>query len=182
MGNPLELGNHLASVDSRLLFPQPNFAPCGYWDIAPLSVASLSLVGKAFYVLGTYGAIAIWGLGVLFFSLKSFRPLPADWFRVSLTFKSILWGLGEVPDRPVDRPRGPGVRRWDASRLQCTRARPPGRSDLPRGSSQRTDSLGGCCAHLIRILVGGDLRLRVPGQHAHHGRRRPCHRIRLQNT
>lgn len=62
--------------------------------VLPISVASLSLVGKAFYVLGTYGAIALWGLGVLFLSLKKFRPLPADWFTLRLSFKSILWGLG----------------------------------------------------------------------------------------
>jgi hypothetical protein len=60
----------------------------------PLQVNSLSLVGKAVYVLATYAAIAIWGIGVLVISLRTFRPFPADWFKFTFSFKAILWGLG----------------------------------------------------------------------------------------
>lgn len=62
--------------------------------ILPIQVGSLTLLGKAFYVLGTYAAIAIWGIGVLLISLRTFRPLPADWFRIQVSGKAILWGVG----------------------------------------------------------------------------------------
>jgi len=62
--------------------------------LLPIQVNSFTLVGKAFYVLATYAAIAIWGIGVLVISLRTFRPLPADWFRIKVSFKAVLWGLG----------------------------------------------------------------------------------------
>ncbi|WP_228016809.1 CPBP family intramembrane glutamic endopeptidase [Synechocystis sp. LEGE 06083] len=62
--------------------------------VLPLPMADLSLMGKAFYVLATYGAIATVGLGVLFLSLKDFRPLPEGWFTLRPNLKAVLWGLG----------------------------------------------------------------------------------------
>jgi membrane protease YdiL (CAAX protease family) len=62
--------------------------------LLPLQVSGLTLVGKAVYVLGTYTAIAVWGIGVLAISLRTFRPLPADWFKVSFSLPALLWGGG----------------------------------------------------------------------------------------
>ena len=55
---------------------------------------SLSIRGKAFYVLFSYLLMAASGLLVLYFSVKSFFPLPKDWFRFKLFGNWVLWGLG----------------------------------------------------------------------------------------
>lgn len=62
--------------------------------LLPLQIGSLSLIGKAFYVLGTYAAMTLWGLTVLFLSLRTFRPWPQGWFTLKLNFKTLLWGFG----------------------------------------------------------------------------------------
>ena len=56
--------------------------------------SALTLRGKAYYVLASYGAMTAGGLLVLYLSLKSFFPLPQDWFRFSLGDRWFLWGIG----------------------------------------------------------------------------------------
>lgn len=53
-----------------------------------------SLKIKALYVLGTYMAMAIGGVSVLYLSIKSFIPLPQDWFKFKLIDNWIVWGFG----------------------------------------------------------------------------------------
>lgn len=66
-----------------LLFGLVGFNPSG-----------LSLRFKALYVLVSYLMMAGGGLLVLYFSIKSYFPLAAEWFKVKLFDKWILWGLG----------------------------------------------------------------------------------------
>ena len=49
---------------------------------------------QAFYVLVNYLLLAGGGLGVLYLSIKSFFPLPENWFRFNWRSNWILWGLG----------------------------------------------------------------------------------------
>lgn len=63
-------------------------------SLLPLELSQLGLQGKAFYVFASYLLLAGAGLGVLFFSLKPYFPLPPDWFRVKLTLPALGWGLG----------------------------------------------------------------------------------------
>ena len=49
---------------------------------------------QAFYVLVNYLLLAAGGVGVLYLSIKSFFPLPEDWFRFNWRSNWILWGLG----------------------------------------------------------------------------------------
>ncbi|MCT7968186.1 CPBP family intramembrane metalloprotease [Laspinema sp. D1] len=57
--------------------------------------AMLDVRSRAFYILATYIAIAIGGLLVLFFSIRSFFPLAKDWFRFNvLQAIWISWGFG----------------------------------------------------------------------------------------
>ncbi len=62
--------------------------------LVQFDASSLTLRGKAYYVLGSYGAMTFGGLAVLYLSLKSFMPLPADWFRFKLGDRGWLWGIG----------------------------------------------------------------------------------------
>lgn len=69
--------------------------------VIPLALSLLKIkpVGagvriQAFYVLVNYLLLASGGLGVLYLSIKSFFPLPEDWFRLNLRGKWWLWGLG----------------------------------------------------------------------------------------
>jgi membrane protease YdiL (CAAX protease family) len=59
-----------------------------------LDASSLSLRGKAIYVLSSYLAMTLGGLSVLYFSLKPFFPLAADWFSFRWQSRWWLWGLG----------------------------------------------------------------------------------------
>ena len=63
----------------------------GIFNINPVNS---SLRVKAFYVLGTYMAMAIGGVSVLYLSIKSFLPFPQDWFKFKLADNWILWGFG----------------------------------------------------------------------------------------
>jgi len=63
----------------------------GVFNINPVNS---SLRVKAFYVLGTYMAMAIGGVSVLYLSIKSFLPFPKDWFKFKLADNWILWGFG----------------------------------------------------------------------------------------
>jgi uncharacterized protein len=56
--------------------------------------ANLSLREQAVYVLISYILLAAVGLSVLYFSIKSFFPLPQDWFRFQWLSNWVLWGIG----------------------------------------------------------------------------------------
>ncbi|MEO0834890.1 MAG: CPBP family intramembrane glutamate endopeptidase, partial [Cyanobacteria bacterium J06642_3] len=48
---------------------------------------------KALYVLGTYLLMAAGGITVLYLSLRSFFPLPSDWFKFKFNSNWVLWGF-----------------------------------------------------------------------------------------
>ncbi|MDJ0557118.1 MAG: CPBP family glutamic-type intramembrane protease [Microcoleaceae cyanobacterium MO_207.B10] len=56
--------------------------------------ATMGVRVQAGYILGSYFLFATGGLLVLYFSLKSFFPLPEGWFKFDLLGGWILWGLG----------------------------------------------------------------------------------------
>ncbi|MEG4144692.1 type II CAAX endopeptidase family protein [Microcoleus sp. Pol12B5] len=69
--------------------------------LLPVSLAVLKLNpatfdprDKAFYIFATYLLLSAGGLSVLYFSVKSFLPLPEGWFRVNLRGNWFLWGFG----------------------------------------------------------------------------------------
>ncbi|MDJ0729290.1 MAG: CPBP family intramembrane metalloprotease [Crocosphaera sp.] len=59
-----------------------------------IDLTELSLRGKAFYVLGSYVAMSLGGIGVLYLSIKSFFPLPKDWFNFNWLNNWFIWGFG----------------------------------------------------------------------------------------
>ena len=63
----------------------------GIFNINPVNS---SLRVKSFYVLGTYLAMAFGGISVLYLSIKSFFPLPKDWFKFKLIDNWLVWGIG----------------------------------------------------------------------------------------
>ena len=63
----------------------------GIFNLNPVN-ASLKI--KSLYVFGTYMAMAIGGISVLYLSIKSFFPLPQDWFKFKLFDNWIVWGFG----------------------------------------------------------------------------------------
>ena len=63
----------------------------GLFNINPVN-ASLRI--KSLYILGTYLAMAIGGISVLYFSIKSFLPLPQEWFKFKLNDNWFVWGFG----------------------------------------------------------------------------------------
>ncbi len=62
--------------------------------IVGFNVASSGLRVKALYVLFTYILMAIAGIGVLYYSIKPYLPLPQDWFKVKFFDNWIFWGFG----------------------------------------------------------------------------------------
>ncbi|MGK7923332.1 MAG: lysostaphin resistance A-like protein [Trichodesmium sp.] len=56
--------------------------------------ATMGVRVQAGYILGSYIVFSIGGLSVLYFSLKSFFPLPKDWFKFDLSGSWFFWGLG----------------------------------------------------------------------------------------
>ena len=62
--------------------------------IFKLNPAVFSLRIKALYVLATYFLMAAGGISVLYFSIKSFLPLPEDWFKFKLRSNWFIWGFG----------------------------------------------------------------------------------------
>lgn len=63
----------------------------GIFQINPVN-SSLRI--KALYVLGTYMAMAIGGVAVLYLSIKSFLPFSADWFKFKVKDNWLVWGFG----------------------------------------------------------------------------------------
>ncbi len=62
--------------------------------IVGFNVASSGLRVKALYVLFTYILMSIAGIGVLYYSIKPYLPLPEDWFKVKFFDHWIFWGFG----------------------------------------------------------------------------------------
>jgi uncharacterized protein len=63
----------------------------GIFGINPVN-SSLRI--KALYVFGTYILMTLGGISVLYFSIKSFFPLPQDWFKFKLVGNWFVWGFG----------------------------------------------------------------------------------------
>ena len=62
--------------------------------IVGFNIAGAALRIKALYILFTYILMAIGGIGVLYYSIKPYLPLPEDWFKVKLFDNWIFWGFG----------------------------------------------------------------------------------------
>ncbi|MEG3863538.1 CPBP family glutamic-type intramembrane protease [Microcoleus sp. herbarium12] len=62
--------------------------------VLKLSPATFDPREKAFYIFATYLLLSAGGLSVLFFSVKSFLPLPDGWFRIDWRGNWFLWGFG----------------------------------------------------------------------------------------
>lgn len=56
--------------------------------------ASQGIRGQAFFSLTYYLLMAAGAIAVLYFAIRTYRPLPKDWFRFELKGNWLLWGLG----------------------------------------------------------------------------------------
>ena len=59
-----------------------------------LGFANLSSRGRALYSMVYYLLMAGGGIGVLWWSIRGFRPIPTGMFRIKLSGRGLLWGLG----------------------------------------------------------------------------------------
>lgn len=64
------------------------------FSLLRIDATQFNLREKAIYVLATYVAISISGIGVLYLSIKQFFPLPKDWFKFQWLSNWIVWGIG----------------------------------------------------------------------------------------
>ena len=64
------------------------------FSVFNINPANFDLRMQAFSLLVTYVLVAAGSISVLFLSIKSFLPLPTDWFRFDLKGKWFFWGLG----------------------------------------------------------------------------------------
>ncbi|MGF1521773.1 MAG: lysostaphin resistance A-like protein [Leptolyngbyaceae cyanobacterium] len=56
--------------------------------------AGLGIRGQALYALFYYLLMSAGTIAVLWFAIRAYRPLPADWFRFDFKGNWLLWGLG----------------------------------------------------------------------------------------
>ncbi len=84
---PLVLQLGISASQSMLVVPEVALANAG-WALA------LTSRGKALYSLVFYLLMAASTLGVLYWSIKAYLPLPKDWFRIKLAGRWPLWGFG----------------------------------------------------------------------------------------
>ncbi|MGL6280882.1 MAG: CPBP family intramembrane glutamate endopeptidase, partial [Microcoleaceae cyanobacterium] len=63
-------------------------------SLTNLQPFSMGPPAQAGYIFVSYIIFAFSCLGVLYFSIKTFFPLPANWFQFSPQPQSILWGIG----------------------------------------------------------------------------------------
>ncbi len=61
---------------------------------AVISPGSLTMRGQGIYVLVSYALMSSLTIGVLYLSIKSYLPLPADWFKFNWKSNWLLWGIG----------------------------------------------------------------------------------------
>lgn len=55
---------------------------------------SLTMRGQGIYVLTSYALMSSLTVGVLYLSIKSYFPLPSDWFKFNWKSNWLLWGIG----------------------------------------------------------------------------------------
>jgi uncharacterized protein len=55
---------------------------------------SLTMRGQGIYVLTSYALMSSLTIGVLYLSIKSYFPLPSDWFKFNWKSNWLLWGIG----------------------------------------------------------------------------------------
>ncbi len=56
--------------------------------------SKLTTQSQSIYVFASYVTMASLGIGVLYLSIKSYFPLPPDWFKFNWKSNWILWGVG----------------------------------------------------------------------------------------
>jgi uncharacterized protein len=59
-----------------------------------ISPGSLTMRGQGIYVFTSYALMSVLTIGVLYLSIKSYFPLPPDWFKFNWKSNWILWGIG----------------------------------------------------------------------------------------
>ena len=84
---PLVLQLGISASQSALVVPEVAWAQAS-WALG------LTSRGKALYSLVFYLLMAASTLGVLYWSIKAYLPLPKGWFRIHLWGKWPLWGIG----------------------------------------------------------------------------------------
>ncbi|MDB9528559.1 type II CAAX endopeptidase family protein [Oscillatoria sp. CS-180] len=64
--------------------------------ISPLRgpLATQGIRGQALFALAYYLTMSVGAIAVLFFALRSYRPLPKGWFRFNFRSNWFLWGIG----------------------------------------------------------------------------------------
>ena len=64
--------------------------------ISPLRglLAGAGIRGQALFALTYYLMMSVGAIAVLWFAIRSYRPLPPDWFKFKLRSNWWLWGLG----------------------------------------------------------------------------------------
>jgi uncharacterized protein len=55
---------------------------------------SLTMRGQGIYVFVSYALMSGLTIGVLYLSIRSYLPLPADWFKFNWKSNWLLWGIG----------------------------------------------------------------------------------------
>jgi uncharacterized protein len=61
---------------------------------ALVSPGSLTMRGQGIYVFTSYALMSSLTIGVLYLSIKSYLPLPPDWFKFNWKSNWLLWGIG----------------------------------------------------------------------------------------
>jgi uncharacterized protein len=59
-----------------------------------INPATLTTRGQGIYVFSSYLLMSGLAIGVLYLSIKSYFPLPADWFKFNWKSNWLLWGIG----------------------------------------------------------------------------------------
>jgi uncharacterized protein len=59
-----------------------------------INLSKLTIQGQAIYVFSSYVLMSALCLGVLYLSIKSYLPLPPDWFKFNWRSNWLLWGIG----------------------------------------------------------------------------------------
>jgi uncharacterized protein len=59
-----------------------------------ITPGSLTMRGQGIYVFASYSMMSILTIGVLYLSIKTYFPLPPDWFKFNWKSNWLLWGIG----------------------------------------------------------------------------------------
>lgn len=79
------LGQFFIPLTLRAVFQGLNLQP-----------SSFDVRSQAVYILITYLLLMVGGFSVLYFSIKSYFPLPEGWFTFKLKDNWFVWGLGDI--------------------------------------------------------------------------------------